>query len=206
MSLSSIRTRVPTLSRAYAYRPRAVSLTAPKESRPVRSPDVPAYHALLRTLGVSDRLDDKVAVQVFTHKSHRHGAEGYNEKLAFLGRRVLEVRVSEYLLARPTSSPSAIAGRDVDALVGERIRDVSNADRVGRFALRHEPFAALMRWKARDERDPVASGQVKVASETLLALIGALELQAGALSAKEFVTRTVIPGLRIFEDAPSTTA
>lgn len=139
-------------------------------------------------------------MQIFTHKSYSHGKLGYNEKLAFLGRRVLYLRLSEYLIHRPTSSPEAIDGLDVSAITTERLEGILSLDRIGVVAERLDGFKGLLRWKPKNEGDLEGSGMRKVAAESLMAVVGAIELQYGAAKAKEVVDGKVIPGLRVFEE------
>lgn len=140
-------------------------------------------------------------MQIFTHKSFNHGKLPYNEKLAFLGRRVLYLRVSEYLMSRPTSTPSSIDGLDMDAISTRRLEDILSLQKLGDLAMSLDGLPTLLRWKPKDVRDKQASGQRKVAAESLMALVGAVESQFGASCAKSFVESNIIPGLHVFQES-----
>lgn len=221
-----------------SYTPQRISLThrrpAPSESpQALRHPlDPSSIQSTLARIGVpggASSLPDPLAAQVFTHKSFNHGKSGYNEKLAFLGRRVLELRLSQYLLSRPSSGPATAAstsstsndertgareggagvdvdsdgtidGRDVSVLKAGRVGDLTTTERLGHLAMTLPGFTSALRWKPRDETDRLGSGEVVVAGKSLMALVGAIELHAGAAECRSFVQRVVIPGLDVFRE------
>lgn len=193
--------------RCYSYLPRAHSLNTPKPNTQLsQAPSNPAsFHDFLSSHAALPRkLSDETAMQIFTHKSFNHGKLAYNEKLAFLGRRVLYLRLSEFLISRPTSSDTAIEGADIDAISTRRLEDILSLQRLGDLALSLQGLPSLLRWKPKDVKDKQASGERKVAAEALMALVGAIESQFGAVKAKEFVDDKVIPKLNVFNQSPST--
>lgn len=168
---------LPSLARSYAYKPQPHALKGTK-TQPIPS-DPSQYHNFINTYtSIHDpRITDTIAMQVFTHKSFQHGKSPYNEKLAFLGRRVLAYHVSTYSLTHPI---------DLEVL------DYRNVAKV----IESIPgFTALLRWKPKNEEAVLESGRKKVAAESFLALVGAIELRCGGHVAAKFVNGTVIPAL-----------
>lgn len=190
-------------TRCLSYKPRVHSLTTPKaQSQIERTPDkVSEMQTLLRSfttdVGIASSLPDGLARQVFTHKSFDHGRQAYNEKLSFLGRRVLYLRLTEHLLDRPTSSPGALEGRDLSAINTTRLESLLSLESIARVA--PEGLSSLVRWQPKDSRDRAGSGERKVVAETVMALVGAIEIQFGAGAAKSFVDRRILPKLALHE-------
>ena len=78
-------------------------------------------------------FDDELVLQIFTHKSFNHGRSPYNDKLAFIGRKVVELAVAERLMfgevGRPAVAPDVFReGRDVGGSTGEAYEASESAE------------------------------------------------------------------------------
>ncbi len=185
------------------YNPRPHSLRQRKTESTVVLPavsteDTQAFLAKLWGAPESP-FDSAVAQQMMTHKSFDHGKQGYNEKLAFIGRRVLYHHLALYIASRPSSSQSAIEGKDIEVLT----RDILRRTMEVKYSL--GPLAVslgivpVMRWKPARESSLSQSGDAKVAAECLQAIVGASEMVRGGAFAKDFVDRTILPKLKIYD-------
>lgn len=143
-------------------------------------------------------MPDSLAIQIFTHKSFSHGKLGYNEKLAFLGRRVLYLRISEHLIQQQQASSKMPSDEySLNGFTSDGIEHVLSLESLGLVAEQQDGLQSLLRWKPKDEKDLEGSGIRKIAAETLMAAVGAIELQFGAAKAKQVVQRRVIPRLKL---------
>lgn len=214
--------------RSLAYKPQPHPLKGLKSSSSQSTQSQPAdpseYHTFITSytgIASSKQLSDAVAQQIFTHKSFKHGKAPYNEKLAFLGRRVLYAQLSSHIMSNSAHESSISTVDDTaassdtsttpsspspahDASVVHEPRQLTlqkleshylSPDHIGTSALRIPGLAALLRWTPRDTTQLHASGQVKVAGDAMTALVGALELQCGGDVAAAFVRRALVPVL-----------
>ncbi|ORY84295.1 phosphatase inhibitor-domain-containing protein [Protomyces lactucae-debilis] len=186
--------------RAYAYTPKPhheLKGIRPEPVFPVESDPAVFRRSLDKILPKESTslLTDAVALQIFTHKSFMHGQVPYNSKLGFMGRRALNLALLLHLASQASSSPLAIAGKQVNALYAPTIgylmdtRSLSYAAQ----ALGFEPH--LMRWKPRRAEDLAGSGLPSVQKHALLAAIGWLELGVGSAQARQFCEDKVVPEL-----------
>lgn len=227
---NSVRSGGNIQIRSLAYKPQPHPLKGP---RPSSSPstqshslDPSEYHAFISSytgISSSTQLSDAVAQQIFTHKSFKHGKAPYNEKLAFLGRRVLYAHLSSHIMSNsshapssptataassdasaPSTSPSPLPDTTPPPKDESSQRQLTlqtleshylSPDHIGTSALRIPGLASLLRWTPRDTTQLHASGQVKVAGDAVTALVGALELQCGGDVAAAFVRRSLVPVL-----------
>lgn len=176
--------------RQYAYKPLADFLRKPSTPDPT-TPE-PFMQFLEKLTRVS--FPGPLATQILTHKSFAHGREGFNETLAFLGRRSLFLTLSTYYLTKPTSS--AAAGRRMietatghvnpDAISTHKLETLLSLSNLGVVA-EDLGFRSQVRWKPKDESRLWESGERKVLAEALMALVGALEGRVGGRQTREFV-------------------
>ncbi|KAF8468140.1 ribonuclease-III-like-domain-containing protein [Kalaharituber pfeilii] len=159
-------------------------------------------------------LPEDLRWQAVTHASFDHGRQPYNNKLAFLGRRILFFHVNLHIINQtplPSSKPSessagpAIVTSDFGTYrapspfehpdyknlesatydaVGEHVNDEFMAS-----VARRAGIPKVMRWKPMNVNDLTQSGENTVAMECLHAIIGAIALTRGGLEAKKFVAR-----------------
>jgi len=142
-----------------------------------------------------------------THKSFDHGRRGFNDRLAFLGKRILDLQTSLALLNSPAAPvPSTAGGRDVfahPALEGVEnmtpFAKTATLDRT-RLAKVAQSYGVdrVVRWKPRKSDNLESSGIETVLAHTVYSIIGALALQRGgevaARAARERVLQPL--GLR----------
>jgi large subunit ribosomal protein L15 len=136
-----------------------------------------------------------------THKSFEHGAQGFNDRLAFLGKRLVDMQVSLALLSRPEPlEPTSIPSTDVyshPALRGlENItlpikHSVLDKGRLARLAATYK-IPAAVRWKPRKSDNLKSSGQDVVLAHTLYSMVGALALRQGGEVANRIVNERII--------------
>lgn len=135
-------------------------------------------------LGVTfGQLD--LLITAFTHRSylneHRKTVKEHNERLEFLGDAVLELVVTEYLYAH-YDDPEGILTNWRSALV--RTESIS-------AAAQRNGFEALLRL-SRGEKRGTARARAQILANSYEAVIGALYLDQGYDSAKQFIERTLL--------------
>jgi large subunit ribosomal protein L15 len=169
--------------------------------------------AYLNALGRGgDRLlDEEVKWLAVTHKSFDQGRRGFNDRLAYLGKRIVELQTSLAFLsvARPAG-----------------IENLADADQFGRMPYRHNALANLprlsedakrdaldkkrvarlaqewgldkvTRWKPRRVDNLQSSGLESVLATTVYAIVGAVALQRGGELANAVVRERLMPQLGI---------
>lgn len=135
-------------------------------------------------LGVTfGQLD--LLITAFTHRSylneHRKTVKEHNERLEFLGDAVLELVVTEYLYAN-YDDPEGILTNWRSALV--RTESIS-------AAAQRNGFEALLRL-SRGEKRGTARARAQILANSYEAVIGALYLDKGYDTAKQFIERTLL--------------
>ncbi|KAK4544211.1 hypothetical protein LTR36_004421 [Oleoguttula mirabilis] len=154
-----------------------------------------------------DMLPEEVKWLAVTHKSFDHGRRGFNDRLAFLGKRILDLQTSLALLNAPQArSPSTPASGEVfkhAALEGaDNMTDFAknNVLSVSRLAKVAQSYGVdrVVRWKPKKSDNLKGSGLDTVLAHTVYSIIGALALQRGgevaARTARERVLQPL--GLR----------
>ncbi|KAL7754255.1 54S ribosomal protein L3 mitochondrial [Sorochytrium milnesiophthora] len=155
----------------------AVSDASPKLSKP--SSNSAALSAFVARSGLKFSSND-VLLQALTHKSFEHAQVPHNERLAFLGEKVLDFFVAEYVHIKYPNLPESGLSNAVRMYV-----HTSSLASVGRtFGVQD-----VMRWQPADEQ---ASASTRVLGKTVKALIGALFHEKGAQAAKNFVHATIL--------------
>lgn len=130
--------------------------------------------------------DIKLLITAFTHRSylneHRKTATEHNERLEFLGDAVLELVVTEYLYNN-YSEPEGVLTNWRSALV--RTESISQAaDKEG--------FEPLLRLSRGEKRGSERARQ-QILANCYESVVGAIYLEKGYDSAKEFITGTLLP-------------
>jgi len=130
-----------------------------------------------------------------THKSFDHGRQGFNDRLAFLGKRLVDLQTSIALVQAP-APPSSVPGEQNvfshPSLEGvENISSFNKAQilapaRVAQVA-RSFGVEKVVRWKPKKSDNLQGSGVDTVLAHTMYSIIGALALQRGG----ELAVRTV---------------
>ncbi|EMR10283.1 hypothetical protein PNEG_01546 [Pneumocystis murina B123] len=121
--------------------------------------------------------------QTLTHKTYFHGKYPYNEKLAFQGRFVLKFHISLKIV----ESISIDKNNDIFTL--EKIEEFISPETLGPLALEYG-ILEVLRWKPA-YKDIMKSGLLKVASESLCAIVGAIFLHRGGAVTKKFIEEKI---------------
>jgi len=139
----------------------------------------------------------------FTHRSYlnEHRATGlkHNERLEFLGDAVLELVITEYLFAKYPEEPEGKLTAYRSALVNTN--SISDAA----VAWGMNDFLLLSRGEAKD----TGRARQYILANTFEAVIGAIFLDQGYDTAKDFIARSLfkklddIVGKRLWQDAKS---
>ncbi|KAI9740582.1 MAG: hypothetical protein M1834_005163 [Cirrosporium novae-zelandiae] len=156
------------------------------------------YNRLLGP-GGDKMLSEEVKWLAVTHKSFDHGRRGFNDRLAFFGRRIVELQVSLAIIqsankTAPTTfqDPHHRKSFEHPALAGltnltEEARDMATSkDRLARLADQHG-LGSVIRWKPKHNRSLARSGIDVVMAQSLYAIVGAIALERGG----EVAIRTV---------------
>ncbi|KAJ9653350.1 hypothetical protein H2198_007439 [Neophaeococcomyces mojaviensis] len=175
-----------------------------------KSPDkLDAMYAAFLGKNGSKMLSDETKWLAVTHKSFDHGRRGFNDRLAFLGKRILELQCSLGLLTAAEGEVLAKAaeavrpdeyGRqpfthpalaNVEVLSGrgkEYFLDVKQIAAVaGMYGI-----PEVVRWQPRDVNDLTTSGAPAVYAQAVLAIIGALSLEQGGAVASRVARERVL--------------
>lgn len=164
-----------------------------------------AYHDVFGPEGPS-LLTEEAKWLAVTHKSFDQGRRGYNDRLAYLGKRIVDLQTSLALLAQPDTPgipPRAKDGRepfrhpamDILAKLSPDIKaDHTRQLRIARVAYDFG-LPAVVRWKPRIAAELVKSGQNFVVAQALYAMVGALALQKGGDVAVKAVRARILPAL-----------
>ncbi|KAI4237543.1 MAG: hypothetical protein LQ349_001761 [Xanthoria aureola] len=165
--------------------------------------------AYIRILGKDgDRLlTDEVKWLAVTHKSFDHGRRGFNERLAYLGRRIVELQASLHMLAASTTTPEPTQpdelGRHpfkhpaLEGLAGlTRTRKAAVLDikRTAQLADKYG-LVSVMRWKPKLPRNFEASGIDIVLTQALYSIVGAISLQNGGEVANRIARERILAPL-----------
>jgi len=161
--------------------------------------------------GGDKMLAEEVKWLAITHKSFDQGRRGFNDRLAFFGRRILTLQTNLALLNSPTTATRTRAGGNPSddripfahpALEG--LENFSNTT-VGEI-LKKERLSALatkvgmreiMRWQPRLVTKLDNSGIDVVLTTCLYAIIGAIALHRGGAVASEVAREKVLKPLGI---------
>ncbi|KAI4241396.1 MAG: hypothetical protein L6R40_004572 [Gallowayella cf. fulva] len=153
-------------------------------------------NAYIRVLGKNghEMLTEEVKWLALTHKSFDHGRRGFNDRLAYLGKRIVELQASLHMLAASTATPEPAQvdelGREpfkhpaLDGLAGltqQRKHAVLDKTRTAQLADKYG-LVNVLRWKPKRSQQPnnfQRSGVDVVLTQALYAIVGAISLQKG---------------------------
>lgn len=140
-----------------------------------------------------------------THKSFDQGRQGFNDRLAFLGKRIVDWQTSVSLLSAPTNPALELPEEDVykhPALDGlENITSLTKHKildkyRLSRLAISYNIDKAV-RWKPKKTDNLAMSGQDVVLAHTLYSMVGALAMKQGGDVAARTVKERILQPLGI---------
>ncbi|KAK6534050.1 hypothetical protein TWF281_005389 [Arthrobotrys megalospora] len=176
------------------------------------------YNKLLGE-GGAEALTDDVKWQCVTHKSFDHGLQPYNTKLAFYGRRIAYLHTTLSMIHQPfvpTPQPNAvIAGSTEPEILNDPtlklpvIAKRNPVNRVSYMSVQNQLSSAnlygiaqasgmipCLRWKPRNPANLTDSGVIKVAEDTIMAIVGALALQKGGDAARKVMEERILSAAR----------
>lgn len=147
--------------------------------------------------------DKRLLETAFTHRSYlnenRAPGREHNERLEFLGDAVLELVVTEFLFAKYPDKPEG----DLTAYRAALVNTVSISDAATKLGM--NDFLLLSRGEARD----TGRARAIILANAFEALIGALYLDAGYATARDFIAAHIfyktdeIVAKRLWQDPKS---
>ncbi|KAK6581025.1 hypothetical protein PZA11_006513 [Diplocarpon coronariae] len=168
------------------------------------------FYSKLLGRGGENVLTDEVKWLAITHKSFDQGRRGFNDRLAFLGRRILTVQTNIALLQSTNATKTQSLPDNLDervpfehpALGGLMnvtdvpISEVLSKERLGLLATQMG-MREILRWQPRNVKNMQSSGIDVVLTTSLYAIIGAIALQKGGKAAAQFSRYNVLKPLGI---------
>ncbi|QSZ33992.1 hypothetical protein DSL72_005572 [Monilinia vaccinii-corymbosi] len=154
-------------------------------------------------------LSDEVKWLAITHKSFDQGRRGFNDRLAYFGRRILNLQTSLVLLQSPVATKTQLAQDtgDREPFLHPALDGLQNLTNVKVDAiLSKEKLASLgtqmgmadiIRWEPRMKDNLEKSGIELVMATSLYAIIGAIALQKGGEVAARVARKRVLGPLGI---------
>ncbi|KAH3905479.1 hypothetical protein HBH56_218300 [Parastagonospora nodorum] len=163
--------------------------------------------AYIRMLGPGgdELLGDEVKWLAVTHKSFEHGKRGFNDRLAYLGRRIVELQTSQALISSPQEAQAETDefGRipfQHPALIGlqglsdEAQSKILDKARLAQIAERYG-LDKVTRWTPKRADNLQGSGIESVLMTSLYAIVGAIALERGGEAANKVVQEKILAPL-----------
>ncbi|KAI4722975.1 RNase III domain protein [Aureobasidium sp. EXF-10727] len=145
-------------------------------------------------------LPEEIKWLAVTHKSFDHARRGFNDKLAFLGKRLCDVQCSLALIEQgpslqgwqePKKKWSHPAMRGVENLSDFSKNQTLDKDRLASLA-RQYGLDAVVRWKPRNIDNLSSSGVDVVLAHTLYSIVGAVAMEKGGDFANKIVRERIL--------------
>ncbi|KAL3458571.1 ribonuclease-III-like-domain-containing protein [Aspergillus heterothallicus] len=151
-------------------------------------------------------LSDEVKWLAVTHKSFDQGRRGFNDRLAFLGKRIIMLQASLALVQSPITAPpvapdtfgrepfthSALDGLNNLSLSTQKY--LTNKHNLAKLAQDYE-LHEVLRWSPRKPNNLQTSGIALVLAHTMYALVGAISLEKGNKVANEVARQRILAPL-----------
>ncbi|KAJ5794682.1 hypothetical protein N7457_001281 [Penicillium paradoxum] len=153
-------------------------------------------------------LSDETKWLAVTHKSFDQGRRGFNDRLAFLGKRIVQLQAS---LALAQGAPSAGAAQadefgrvpfthaaldGLNNLSGDTKKILTERSKLAELANKYE-LQKVLRWSPRKPNDLRASGLELVLAHTMYAIIGAVSLEKGGVVATKLARERILDPLGV---------
>ncbi|TKA29532.1 hypothetical protein B0A50_03545 [Salinomyces thailandicus] len=142
-----------------------------------------------------DMLAEDVKWLAITHKSFDHGRQGFNDRLAFLGKRILDLQTSLALLRHPPSPANPTTATPPAPTLPPTYLHLS-PPRIAALAQTYG-LDKVVRWKPKKAVNLKGSGLETVLAHTVCSVIGALALQRGGEVAARVVRERVLGPLGV---------
>lgn len=163
---------------------------------------MPNFSSFQTKIGYAFR-DQGLLGQAFTHRSYlnenRVAGREHNERLEFLGDAVLELVVTEFLYQKYPERPEG----ELTAFRAALVNTQSIADAAGKLGMNE--YLLLSRGESRD----IGRARQIILANAFEALIGAIYLDAGYETAKDFIGKNIfyktdeVVEKRLWQDAKS---
>jgi large subunit ribosomal protein L15 len=163
--------------------------------------------------GGDKMLGDDVKWLAVTHKSFDHGKRGFNDRLAYLGRRIVELQTSQALINSPQEhqwprDPNGVPMNDeygrkpylhpalngLQGLTDEAENLVLSKSRLAPIAERYR-LDKVTRWTPKRADNLQGSGFETVLMTSLYAIVGAVALERGGEVANKVVQEKILAPL-----------
>ncbi|KKK17425.1 hypothetical protein ARAM_005171 [Aspergillus rambellii] len=189
-----------------AKAPFSLRLNSKRREFPVNSDPKVLDQFYIRMLGEDgDKvLSDEVKWLAVTHKSFDQGRRGFNDRLAFLGKRIVQLQASLALAQSPgTAVVADVFGREpfahpaLDGLgnLSTNTRNfLTSKMKLAELAEKYE-LQTVLRWSPRKPDNLPASGVELVLAHTMYAVIGAISLEKGGQVANKVAQERILAPL-----------
>ncbi|PQE24132.1 RNAse III domain protein [Rutstroemia sp. NJR-2017a BVV2] len=157
--------------------------------------------------GGNEVLTDEVKWLAITHKSFDQGRRGFNDRLAYLGRRVVNMQTSLALLQSPVPVKAEESQDEREPYTHPALEGLPNLSNTSlEHSLGKKRLASLasqmgmvdiIRWVPRLRNDLEASGLEVVLATSMYAIIGAIALQKGGAVAARVTRERILKPLGI---------
>ncbi|KAL4926041.1 mitochondrial 54S ribosomal protein mL57 [Aspergillus undulatus] len=156
-------------------------------------------------------LSDETKWLAVTHKSFDQGRRGFNDRLAFLGKRIVQLQASLALAQSPPNSTMNTSDPDqpdrykrepfahpalegLDNLSDNTKKYMTDKSKLAELAVQYE-LVKVIRWCPRKPDNLAGSGIDLVLAHTLYALVGAIALEKGGVSANKVARERILAPL-----------
>ncbi|KAI9775427.1 MAG: hypothetical protein M1839_001122 [Geoglossum umbratile] len=156
-------------------------------------------------------LNEDVKWLAVTHKSFDHGRRGFNDRMAYLGKRIVHLHTTLAIINSPTSGipeTPTVTSQDAaertpfthPALAGlenlsiMKVDEILDKSRLAQLGNRYG-LASVIRWKPKKADNLMGSGIESVVVEALYAIVGAVALSKGGTVAATVVREKILQPL-----------
>ncbi|KHJ31144.1 putative rnase iii domain protein [Erysiphe necator] len=161
--------------------------------------------------GGDNLLSDEVKWLAITHKSFEQGARGFNDRLAFLGRRILNLQADLLLFSSPSirqlENPIEIESETrvpfqhpaligLTNLIDSPLTNILSKEKLASFAT-NIGMRPIIRWYPRMVQDLDSSGIETVLATSLYAIVGALALEKGGEVSSDIAKNNILKPMGI---------
>ncbi|KAF1346094.1 ribonuclease-III-like-domain-containing protein [Delphinella strobiligena] len=143
-------------------------------------------------------LPEELKWLAVTHKSFDHARRGFNDRLAYLGKRIVDLQCSlallnaPQMLGRTSSQHTALKGLD-------NVTQLAKTETLDRFRLAQVAQSygldKVVRWKPRKVDDLKTSGVDVVLAQTMYSIVGAVALHRGGEAANRIARERILSPL-----------
>ncbi|KAJ5177164.1 uncharacterized protein N7482_003041 [Penicillium canariense] len=152
-------------------------------------------------------LSDELKWLAVTHKSFDQGRRGFNDRLAFLGKRIVQLQASLALVQNPETANTAVKKDDygrtpfthpaLDGLKNlspETKNFLTDRSKLAELAQKYD-MQKILRWTPRKPDDLKSSGLELILAHTMYAVVGAVSLEKGGHIANKVAQERILEPL-----------